>query len=107
MNLNGRDFKVGDVVQHFKRTTLSDEELRTDLYLYQIIAVATHTENCEDLVIYRACYPDKNGEYRYFARPVEKFAGKVDKSEHPECKQEYRFVVVRRPSNCPFIYGRR
>lgn len=106
MNLNGRDFKVGDIVQHFKRTMLSYEELRTNLYLYQIVAVATHTENCEDLVIYKACYPDENGEYRYFARPIEKFAGKIDRSKHPDCEQEYRFVVVSRPSNCKFMFER-
>lgn len=100
MNLSERDFRVGDIVQHFKRTTLSDEELMTDLYLYQIIAVAMHTESGDDLVVYKACYLDRNGEYRYFARPVEEFVGKIDRAKHPDCKQEYRFVVVSRPSKC-------
>lgn len=106
MNLCGRDFGIGDIVQHFKRTMLSGEELRTDLYLYQIVAIAMHTENGEDLVIYKACYPDANEEYRYFARPVEKFVGKIDKLKNPDCKQEYRFVVVSRPSNCKSMFRR-
>lgn len=34
----------GDLVQHFKREKLSEEEKKEDTYLYRILCVATDTE---------------------------------------------------------------
>ena len=60
-------FKVGDIVQHFKRENVNPE---TAEYLYRILAFAQHTENGEKLVIYQALYPP----YKTCARPFDLFS---------------------------------
>lgn len=59
--------------------------------LYQIIAVAEHTENGEELVVYQALY----GSYRIFATPLSLFNRKVDLRQHPRAGQEYCFEPVK------------
>jgi hypothetical protein len=42
--------------------------------LYEVLGVATHSENSERLVVYRPCY----GERALWVRPLEMFTGEVD-----------------------------
>lgn len=82
--------RVGMIVKHFKRETLG---IPANLYLYKILAIATHTESKEKLVIYEALYEnDAMGvHYGVYARPYNMFMSKVDKKKYPLIKQEYRF----------------
>ena len=80
-------FKVGDIVQHFKRENVNQD---TSEYLYRILAFASHTENGEKLVIYQALYPP----YKTCARPFDMFCSEVDREKYPDAKQHYRFEVV-------------
>ena len=84
------DISVGDIVQHFKRETLSNPG---NLYLYKILAFAEHTETKETLVIYQALYKDesKNIDHTIFARPYDMFMSEVDHNKYPNIKQQYRF----------------
>ena len=84
------DITVGDIVQHFKRETLSHPG---NLYLYKILAFAEHTETKAMLVIYQALYkdPSKNIDYTIFARPMDMFMSEVEHDKYPDIKQKYRF----------------
>ncbi|MBP5609552.1 MAG: DUF1653 domain-containing protein [Lachnospiraceae bacterium] len=82
-----RKFHPGDIVKHFKRELLSEEESSTNKYLYQIIGTAEHTETGEELMLYQALY----GDFRIYARPYEMFMEKVDREKYPDTRQEYRF----------------
>ena len=67
--------KTGERYRHFKGKD------------YEIVAIATHTETEEKLVIYKALY----GSNEIFARPLSMFLEKVDREKYPDIKQKYRF----------------
>lgn len=83
-------FAEGNIVKHFKRETLSDMEMESNEYLYQIKGFAIHTETGEKLVIYQALY----SPFETYARPVEMFLGEVDRLKYPNINQKYRFEKV-------------
>ena len=84
-----RVFKSGDIVRHFKRETLSQEEKDANMYLYKIIGIAQHSETKEKLMVYQAMY-DK--EFMC-ARPLDMFMSEVDREKYPDIKQKYRFEL--------------
>ena len=93
LNNETRDLHEGDIVKHFKRETLTEEQLKKNptMYMYGIISMnAKHTETGEELVIYKALY----GDGQVYARPKDMFLSKVDKEKYPNIKQEYRLEKI-------------
>jgi len=84
-------FQPGDIVQHFKRETLTSDESDPNKYLYEIIGVAIHSETREKLMVYRALY----GEKGMFVRPLNMFLSEVDSEKYPSIRQKYRFESYR------------
>lgn len=85
-------FAKGDIVCHFKREMLSEEALAKEpnMYLYEIVGQAEHTESGEQLTIYRPLY----GEGKLYARPLKMFLSAVDKEKYPGVKQKQRFEKI-------------
>ena len=83
------EFTPGCRARHFKRLELTAEQLQREpeMYLYEIVGTAEHTESGEALMIYRPLY----GEKKLYARPLAMFLSEVDREKYPNAKQTYRF----------------
>ena len=58
--------------------------------MYQIVAVATHSETKEKMVVYQGLYDN----YEVYVRPYDMFMSEVDHVKYSEVKQKYRFEQV-------------
>lgn len=70
--------KPYEIYQHFKGNR------------YQVLAIATDSEDGSKQVVYQALYEP----YEIYVRPLEMFLGEVDRGRYPDAAGRYRFEQV-------------
>ena len=93
-----RNFNKGDIVQHFKRETMTEEQLKKEpnLYLYEIIGIARHTENKEEVMVYKPLYQTECMDgVDFVVRPLDMFMSEVDHAKYPNIAQKYSFELYK------------
>ncbi len=70
--------KPFEVYRHFKGN------------LYQILTLATDSEDGKQCVVYQAMYDD----YKVYVRELAMFLSETDRNKYPDAKQQYRFEKV-------------
>lgn len=75
---------IGGTYKHFKGHTA------------KVIAVATHTETGEKLVVYKCAPANENSNHisGIYARPLDMFLSEVDYDKYPDAAQKMRFELI-------------
>ena len=75
-----REIREGQIWSHYKNPT----------HKYEIICIASNSENLEEMVVYKSLYPSETGIGNKWVRPKKMFLEKITKDE----KEVERFSFV-------------
>lgn len=101
INIGDRTFKIGDIVRHYKHNLLSEEEKKTNKYLFRIEDIAYDDTHGQYVVIYRALY----SPFNLYTRWIEDFVSRIDKELAESSGQMYRFEVVESHNDINLVWG--